>query len=155
MIGNTMRHRQCLIIGYGNPLRGDDGFGLAVAEQLQETLDPESGFVIACQQLVPELAEPISRADVVIFVDARVGEPAGLVECERLRPAPLSPTATVHHADPKGLLALARGLYGATPNRAFLLTVRTLHFWYSESLSPEVRKAIPEAVERIQKILHR
>ncbi|MGQ9486564.1 MAG: hydrogenase maturation protease [Armatimonadota bacterium] len=144
---------RCLIIGYGNPLRGDDGFGLTVAEQLQDTLAPEAGSVIACRQLVPELAQPISRAEVVIFVDAQVGEPAGLVECNRLHPAPSSSLGMAHYTEPCGLLALAQELYGTAPQRAFLLTVRTMQFGYSESLSPEVRKAIPEAVECIRKIL--
>lgn len=151
-VGDKMRPR-CLIIGYGNPLRGDDGFGLAVAEQLQEMCLPDTASVVAYQQLMPELAEPISRADTVVFVDARVGEPVGVIECEPIRPAAPPSVMLAHHTEPAGLLALAQKLYGRIPERAFLLTVHAMQFGHSENLSPEVQKAIPEAIERIRKLL--
>lgn len=150
-VGNEMCLRY-LIIGYGNPLRGDDGFGLAVAEQLQEIFSPDTASVLACRQLTPEIAELISRADTVVFVDARIGEPVGMIECEPIHPVASSSATLAHHAQPAGLLALAQELYGTAPRRAFLVTVRTLHFQYSEELSPEVREAIPSAVERIRQI---
>ncbi len=141
-----------LVIGYGNPLRGDDGFGVAVAERVQHLLASEKVAVIVCQQLTPELAEPISAVDTVVFVDVRVGKPAGVIECERLSPEPFSVSVT-HSLEPAGLLVLARELYGRVPQNAFLLTVRTTRFQYGEQLSPEVEQAIPEAVERIRQIL--
>ena len=60
---------RALIIGYGNPLRGDDGLGWRAAEQLAEIIPQSEAEVIACHQLTPELAEPISRARLVIFID--------------------------------------------------------------------------------------
>ncbi|NSW79478.1 MAG: hydrogenase maturation protease [Chthonomonadetes bacterium] len=146
------RRAHTLVIGYGNPLRGDDGFGMAVAEQVSRLLASETVAVIACQQLTPELAEPISAVDTVVFVDVRVGEPIGLIECENLSPNP-SASSVTHSLEPAGLLVLARELYGRVPQNAFLLTVRTTHFQYGEQLSPEVERAIPEAVERIRQIL--
>ena len=64
-----------LIIGYGNPLRGDDGLGWQVASELAKCVDALIS-VVAVHQLTPELAEPVSDADLVIFVDSSCdGEP--------------------------------------------------------------------------------
>ena len=57
-----------LIIGYGNPLRTDDGIGIVIAEAIGG---------IGLQQLKPELAEPISRAKHLVLIDARFGETLG------------------------------------------------------------------------------
>ena len=63
-----------LVIGYGNTLRGDDGVGPKVAEAV-EALQLPGVRTLVCQQLSPEHAEPISRARVVVFVDAAVDAP--------------------------------------------------------------------------------
>jgi hydrogenase maturation protease len=69
--------RPLLIIGYGNPLRGDDGLGVEVACCLKEIIRDESVEVLSQHQLMPELADPVSRASLVVFVDARVGDTPG------------------------------------------------------------------------------
>ncbi|MBW7939884.1 MAG: hypothetical protein H3C63_14095, partial [Candidatus Omnitrophica bacterium] len=47
-----------LVIGFGNPLRGDDGFGWEVAGQLERRLSQESSVhILTPIQLAPELAE--------------------------------------------------------------------------------------------------
>ena len=67
-----------LIIGYGNPLRGDDGVGWRVAEAAGTALPEGAATVLAVHQLTPELSAPISRAGRVVFVDAAAeGEDAG------------------------------------------------------------------------------
>ena len=68
-----------LVIGVGNPLRGDDGLGWHAAEHLRERLVELHATVTSCHQLIPELAEPVSRAERVIFIDARVGPTPGTV----------------------------------------------------------------------------
>ncbi|MCL4804536.1 MAG: hydrogenase maturation protease, partial [Anaerolineae bacterium] len=67
-----------LVIGYGNPLRGDDGVGWRVVEALEESLSASS--LIAVHQLTPELAGTISEVGQVVFVDATAGNSPGEVE---------------------------------------------------------------------------
>ena len=64
-----------LLLCYGNPLRRDDGVGWVIGERLAEMLREDVADVRVLHQLTPELAEPISRAGAVIFIDA--AEPAG------------------------------------------------------------------------------
>ncbi len=125
-----------LIIGYGNPLRGDDGFGYRAAERIPGA--------IAVHQLTPELMDPISQADHVIFLDASAEGPPGEIRRRELVPVGGGRPFT-HHATPEALLAGALELYGRCPT-ATLIAVAGAEFGLSESLSPEVREALEEVL---------
>jgi hydrogenase maturation protease len=140
-----------LVVGYGNPLRQDDGLGWHVAEQLGAV--PDAGRqVIVCHQLTPELAEPISRADRVVFVDARRGRVAGRVAC-RVVASAVTGAALSHHLMPGALLALAHALYGACPP-AWVVTVDGAMFGHGPDLSPAVAAAIPTVLRHVDARLH-
>src|SRR5690349_8315478 len=108
-----------LVIGYGNTLRSDDGVGPLAVEQVEKLNLPGVRAIIR-GLLTPELAEPISQARRVVFVDASVEAGA------RLQLRPLSPGASsqimAHAADPRTLLALARDVFGHAPP-AWWLTI--------------------------------
>lgn len=143
-----------LVVGYGNPLRQDDGFGYQVAERLLEIL-AEEAQVIPCHQLTPELAEPLSRSEAVAFVDAKWGEPVGLLEWQPVGTAPAGGASFAHSLTAADLMALAHTLYGSVPTQAYLLTVRSVHFAHGEGLSPAVEEAVPHAVTQIVQFLRR
>ena len=139
-----------LIIGYGSPLHSDDRLGWVVAERLEMMLDAESASVITCSQLTPDLAEPISRAAGVLFIDASAALQPGEVTCTALQPpgmnAPaISGGAFTHHLTPQDLLDTANILYGHTPP-GWLYSIGTANFMLGESLSPLVSAVIPEMV---------
>ncbi len=71
-----------LVIGYGNPLRADDGLGCHVARQIGHHLrGDERVSVVACHQLDPDTTEQIAAAEFVIFVDACTdGEPGTITQ---------------------------------------------------------------------------
>ena len=75
-----------LVIGYGNPLRSDaePGGGPPSSWQLTEGGRTD---VMACHQLTPELAEDVSRAGLVVLVDASTDQAAEGVVCTRPLPA--------------------------------------------------------------------
>src|SRR5690349_18792955 len=77
-----------LVIGYGNPLCGDDGIGPCAVEHMASDNDEACQDVeyLSLRQLTPELAEPISRAQAVIFVDAAAGGTSGEIHCQELLP---------------------------------------------------------------------
>ena len=130
-----------LIIGYGNPLRGDDGFGWHAAVRLREIIHDEGIEILPVHQLTPELMDPISHARRVIFIDAAVGEDAGKLTVATLETTGAPPPAFTHFATPAALLEGARSLYGASPE-AWLITVVGLDFELGESLSKPVRLAL-------------
>jgi hydrogenase maturation protease len=142
-----------LIIGCGNPLRGDDGLASHALAHLERRPGLGDVALISCQQLAPELAEPISRADRVIFIDARVSQSPvqtpGLVEACPVHPHDASPSAFSHHFGPPALLEYAQKLYGRRPE-AFAVSVIGESFGYGEELSPSVRASLAGLVEQVE-----
>lgn len=132
-----------LVIGYGNPLRGDDGLGWLVARRLAEEVAGGDVVVLALHQLTPELAEEISISELVIFIDADCEQEPGRLSCKVIKPRSSIPGATTHHLDPPNLLALTQALYGALPKTAILITVSGESFGYKEGLSPIVKATVP------------
>jgi hydrogenase maturation protease len=130
-----------LVIGYGNSLRGDDGAGPFVARRL-------GAGAIACHQLTPELAELISRAPQVIFVDAHAGVPAGQIAIQRVQP---SGSVALHRFDPETLLAWSQQLYGHAPE-AMLIGIGVASFDLGEGLSPAARRAARQALRAIHRL---
>lgn len=57
------------IIGYGNCLRGEDGFGVEVINELQN-YELKDTKLIEMYQLTPELCLELLDVDEVIFIDA-------------------------------------------------------------------------------------
>lgn len=141
-----------LIIGFGNPLRADDSVAWHILERLQEGERCGDAAFILTHQLTPELAETISGAAQVIFVDAAEGSPPGAVAHFPLEAKPDSASFTFHELTPPGLLALAAQLYGPPPP-AIMLTVTGQSFETSEALSAPVAAAVPEAVDRVRSLL--
>jgi hydrogenase maturation protease len=140
-----------LVIGYGNPLRGDDGVGPKVAEAVEELRLPDVCTLI-CHQLSPEHAEPIARARTVIFVDAAV-DALQHVQLRKLEPNETS-QLMAHAADPRTMLALARDVFGHCPE-AWWLTIPAVKLDFGEELSPLARRGFESALEQIRTIAGR
>jgi hydrogenase maturation protease len=138
-----------LVIGVGNPLRGDDGLGGEVIQRLAPTLPGEAVQWVACHQLAPELAEAVSQAERVAFIDVRRGSPPGELACQPLEPRSGPLAAFSHHLDPPALLAWARALFGTCPP-AVLFSVVGDSFGYGEGLSAPVRNTLPELLQRVR-----
>ncbi len=136
------------MIGYGNTLRSDDGVGPKAVEAI-EHLRLEGVRTLCCDLLTPELADPISRAERVIFVDAAVDAPRE-VQLRPLSPAESS-QIMAHAADPRTMLALARDVFGHTP-RAWWLTIPVENIGIGEQLSSFARKGLEKAVEQIRRL---
>jgi hydrogenase maturation protease len=149
-------HSARLVVGYGNPLRSDDGLGWTVARILRRDLERDASFgdvvVLAEHQLTPELAEPISRAGLVIFVDAREGGQPGRIATQALGTDDGAPLAFSHDVDPPSLVRMARLLYGACPTAAVISVVGD-DFGYGTTLSPVVEAAVREVVQVIRDML--
>jgi hydrogenase maturation protease len=142
-----MQTRQhLLVIGYGNTLRGDDGVGPRVAEAVSNLRLPGVRTLV-CPLLTPELADQISRAGTVIFVDAAVDAP-GEVQWRKLQPNETS-QLMAHAADPRTMLAIARDVFGHAPN-AWWLTIPAVDLDFREEFSPEVQRGFVEAIKKIQ-----
>ncbi len=136
-----------LIIGYGNPIRGDDGVGYRAAERLRCMITEPTVEVLAVHQLTPELADPISRALRVIFIDAAAtGEPC-TIQRRTISPIP-APGGFTHHSTPDALLALSLTLFGAAPD-AILYSIPGQSFAIGEGLTPAVEQVLDKLVSEL------
>jgi hydrogenase maturation protease len=150
-----------LIVGYGNPLRSDDGLGWRAAEELSRRLSfPEVEVeVIVRHQLTPELADKLKSADAVFFIDAAQAGRPGELTSERVASQPLTSRALTsqplttysHQCSPAGVLALAQQLYGATP-RAFAVSLCGECFDHGAALSAAVEAGLPKLTALVEKL---
>lgn len=147
-----------LIVGYGNGLRSDDGVGRAVAERLADDPRLAGSTVLSLHQLTPELAVDISRASVVVLIDAVLGGRPGEITVGRLTPAVASTVASTasftHHLDAASLVALATGLFGGDP-LVHLVTIAGASMEVGDALTPIVAAALPRAVETVVDLVGR
>ena len=151
-----------LIVGYGNPLRSDDGVGQVVAERLMADPRLAGAEIRAAHQLTPELAMDASHAAVMVLIDAADGVPPGEVVVRRLarpgregqadggqagRTEEGGPPLT-HHVDPASLVALAAELWGSAP-MTLMVGIGPASFDLGDALTPVVEAAVPVAVEAV------
>jgi hydrogenase maturation protease len=137
-----------LIVGYGNPLRSDDGFGWHAGHLLGQELAGQDAEVITCHQLTPELAEPLSQCRRAVFIDADAQGKPGKIHHHAVRPQPAACSAFTHTCTPSGLLSSAQELYGHRP-QALIITVSAQSFAFGDSLSPVVAAALPKVVGHV------
>ncbi|HEX9093442.1 MAG TPA: hydrogenase maturation protease [Coriobacteriia bacterium] len=139
-----------LVIAWGNPLREDDGVAWHVLEGLRG-LQPRSWLPAMhlrhAHQLTPEMAECISRATGVVFVDARRDGAPGEVRCEPVAPA-AGANPLAHSVSPQTLLLYAESLYGRAPQAA-VVSITGERFGMGEGLSPKVQRAVPRAIRAV------
>ena len=139
-----------LVIAWGNPLREDDAVAWHVLEGLR-SLKPRPGrpalHLRHAHQLAPEMAECVSKAQGVVFIDARRDGTPGEVRCEEITPSAGS-NPLAHSLSPQALLLYAEQLYGRAP-RAVVLSIAGERFGMGEELSPVVRRALPRAIRAV------
>jgi hydrogenase maturation protease len=130
-----------LVIGIGNPGRGDDGLGPALIELLRGS-GLEGIALDANYQLNVEDALACSHFDTVIFIDASEAgdEPFAIAPLEPARDIAF----TTHELSPASVLALCEDLYGRRPE-AWLLAVRGFAWELGEGLSPRAAANLESA----------
>jgi hydrogenase maturation protease len=147
---------RALIIGYGNPLRSDDGFGWQAAQELAIRLQDDSLEVMARHQLTPELAETASHFQLVIFIDAARDLPPGELRCAKISPNenghPLKAPSFSHFLTPAALLVWTAQLYRQSPD-AYYLSVGGESFAEGESMSTVMQAAFEPLMAQVRSLL--
>ncbi len=148
-----MAFSETLIIGYGNTLRGDDGVGRYLADQIAVLNWPRCQ-VLSVHQLTPELAAAIAGVDQVIFIDAQSvdSQASPGLQIQPLHPTH-NPEDLSHRSSPAALLTLAELLYNKNV-KAWWVLIPAINFAYGETLSPVTQAAQLEALAKIQQLIH-
>lgn len=146
------------MIGVGNELRGDDGFGVAVARRLQGRPLPDGVVVRELGTRSFDLALALLEADVAILLDAaQRGGPPGtlrLLEGTAGAGAPFD----AHALHPAAALDLVRRL-GGTPPALTVVGCEPADLASEEApsmtLSPAVEAAVEPAIELVLQLVSR
>jgi hydrogenase maturation protease len=145
--------RRILVVGLGNPYRGDDAIGIRAAEEFEAMNQDSTVEVMVAQELLPELAEVISHTDLLVFLDAKAGGVLGSIEVSELKPPELGSGVFLHTLTMETLLSTAGTLFGHSP-KAMLISLAGENFEFGSHLSPEVEEALPLFLERIKEVIH-
>lgn len=147
--GATETPAGVVLLGYGNPLRGDDGVGWRVAEAAAGRWAGKL-VVRTGQQLVPEWAADLANATVACFVDASVAvdEPT----LEALAADAWPPPIDGHDLGPAQLLQLTSTVFGRAPE-AFVLHVPAVNFAFGEELSAVAARGVEGAIRLLETAL--
>ena len=141
-----------LVIGYGNPGRGDDGLGPELASRVEALALPGVRVEVAFQ-LAEEHSAWLAEHRTVVFVDATTEADAPF-SFREVAPAPTDGGFT-HHVTPGQVLSVARACFGAEP-RCYLLAVRAREMDdFAEGLTPEASEALEAALAHLVAFLER
>ena len=137
-----------VIIGYGNPGRGDDAAGPLLAEKAEEW-DLPGVSVVSDYQLNVEHAADVAESGLAIFIDASV-DASRPWELRELEPENRN-DFTTHAMLPETVLETARSVYGRTPP-SFVLAVRGENFELGAKQSPAFSSRLESAAELLAEI---
>ena len=138
-----------LVLAVGNPSRGDDALGPALAARLRAAVLP-GVEVIEEFQLQVENALDLESRELVVFVDAGMGTPAPF-ELRELRPE-ADFLHTTHALSPASVLATYVRVRGEEAPRALALCVRGESFGLGEPLSRAADANLEAAWSRLREL---
>jgi hydrogenase maturation protease len=145
----TAAGRRILVLGYGNPGRGDDGLGPELARRLEDAA-PAGVSTDSDYQLNIEDAVDLARHDIVLFADADV---EGVEPFYFRRVSAASEIAfTSHSVSPASILAICEDDFGASP-AAWLLGIRGYDFDFEEGLSAKAAENLEKALEFVHSLI--
>ncbi|MEO7792828.1 MAG: hydrogenase maturation protease [Vicinamibacterales bacterium] len=147
-----------LVAGFGNVLRGDDGFGVEVVRRLEESPEVPDGTVLmeigtGGIALAQALLSPYDR---LVIVDAMaLGGAPGSLYVQQVEGIAAARSVDMHMAVPARALGLAQAL-GALPGEVFLVGCEPAFVdELCMTLSEPVSRAVAPALAQVRLLLNR
>jgi hydrogenase maturation protease len=149
-------NKKTMVLGLGNPIFGDDGVGLRVIEELQKQVQNPNITIEGAELAGLDMLETLSGYDRVIIVDAiQTGGRAG--DIYQLTPDDLKSTihtGTPHDVNFSTALEFGERLGVKLPSKIDIVAIEIApNVAFSEELTPEIEKVVPEVVKRVVEIL--
>ena len=143
-----MPQHPALVIGYGNPSRGDDALGPLFLERLEALRSSDSALdcfdTLTDFQLQIEHAMDMHGYRQVVFVDAAVNLERPfrfeLLHAER------DDSFTTHALNPSAVLAVYEEFYGSPAPESCLLRIRGKQFDLGQGLSETAEESLDAAL---------
>ena len=140
-----------LVIGLGNPLRGDDGLGLKVVENLKQKKLGRGISIIKAGTAPVNYLEEIKQAQNIIGVDAiQGGKKPGSIYQLTLNDLnqQLSQYPTSHNYSLPQVVSLAKEIANR-PKKSFFYGIEPEELTFKPQLSSSVKQSLPQLIEKI------
>ena len=148
-------HKPVLLLGYGNPSRGDDGLGpellTLIEEEREQGRAPDIFDALTDYQLQIEHALDIQQRQLVVFIDASLSATAPF-DYSRLEPC-RDNSYTSHAMSPSALLAVYEQVCDDPLPDAYLLGIPAYQFDLGTSITDEAREHLGEARDFVRELL--
>ncbi|RLI85321.1 MAG: hydrogenase maturation protease [Archaeoglobales archaeon] len=145
--------KKIVVVGIGNLLLGDEGFGIRVVEELRKLKLPENVEVHDGGTLGLQILNFLDNADFAIIVDVvkAKGKPGQLFVFE-INDAKSKPMLSMHDLDLVKAVEIGKFAYNL-PKKIVVVGVEPEKIEESLELSEGVRKAIPKAVSKVLELI--
>lgn len=153
-MSDTWAPVRIVVLGCGNPSRGDDALGPKLMARVEAWLQAHPGRAVEAFQdfqLQVEHTLDLEGRDLVLFVDATASGPDPYT-FRRVAPAP-GLSGTTHALSPEGLLQAYGALGCGAPPPAYVLAVRGHAFQLGTELSPQAGRNAEAAWQRLAWLL--
>ncbi|ATJ81355.1 hydrogenase maturation protease [Halomonas beimenensis] len=141
-----------LVVGLGNPDRGDDGVGVLLATRLADSLPDGVGLLTGGRDVL-SLIDDWAGYDVMLALDAAapMGHPGRVHRLTSSGEWPVETQAPLsgHALGLFEALALARTLHLPVPHSVVIFAIEAADLTPGAPLSPAVAAAMPGMVERV------
>lgn len=144
------RQHETLILGLGNPLRGDDAVGLYLVEKLKERNILEVDF-ITLEERGLSLLDVISKYKKVIVVDAIFMEDKKIGEVVELEEGKINLyTVGSHYLGIEDVIEISRKIMNGLPEKVQLLGIVVEDFFQlRDGFTEKLFKKLPEIEENL------
>ncbi|MDO9215098.1 MAG: hydrogenase maturation protease [Methylococcales bacterium] len=139
-----------LLLGYGNPSRGDDALGVLLLEQLPAAC-VQAVEILTDFQLQIEHALDLKQRQLVLFADASVANTQP-IHFSQLHAA-MDNSYTTHAMHPVSVMQVYQDIEKAAPPPCFLLTMQAVQFELGDGLSVIAEESLRQAVALVEKLL--
>lgn len=140
-----------LVLGYGNPSRGDDAVGPLLLEAIAEQIDLQQVELITDFQLQIEHALDLTERDLVLFVDASVGADNGITFQTIL--AGKDSSYSTHAMSPAAVLDVYQSITKQQAPPCFMLTIKAQQFELGAGLSEVTEAYFQQACQFVLQLL--
>ncbi len=143
-----------VLLGCGNPSRGDDALGPALLARIGSWLNARPDLdvrIVEDFQFQVEHALDLADADLVLFIDADASADAPF--CLRRTKPERDASYTTHELSPEAVLCVAREVTGREPPPAWVLGLRGERFELGEPMSPAAAGHLEVALDELLELL--
>lgn len=146
-----------LVLGLGNPILGDDGVGVHVAQAVAARLDGSNVDVIDTSMDGLNLFDFILGYDKLVVVDAIVTDNGEVGEIYRLKPEqiyePSGSAISPHHFTLSSTIELGKRLFpDEIPREVIVFAIKTRDASeITEQMTDDVKQAVPKAANLVLK----